>query len=161
MDFKNICDTLANSPAVSAAFSHSNVAKYIEIIALLKPTPVLAFLQPSHQISVPPLTLPVAVHEFLKDCFGIPDETGKLAWEAFRVLAWSFNPSAEEQEANRIKHVQAFLQHGLSRELGMSFRTVVMTIEELISQVSTLYIPLRGFVSTPTAQSRFTQSLPA
>ncbi|KAJ7475645.1 hypothetical protein FB451DRAFT_1557538 [Mycena latifolia] len=119
MDFKNICDALARSPEVSRASSHTNVVKYIELIALLKPTPVLAYLQPSHQASVPPPTLPVEVHEFLKDCFDLPDETGKLAWETFRVLAWSFDPTLEEQLANRIKHVRLFLRHGITRGLGV------------------------------------------
>ncbi|KAJ6505901.1 hypothetical protein C8R47DRAFT_1192501 [Mycena vitilis] len=82
MDFQHICNALTQYPDVAAAFSHSNVVKYIELIALLKPTPVLAYLQPSHQESVPPPTLPVRVHEFLKDCFDLPDETAKLAWEA-------------------------------------------------------------------------------
>ncbi|KAJ7080155.1 hypothetical protein B0H15DRAFT_787367 [Mycena belliarum] len=119
MDFKGICDTLASSPDVSRAFSHTTIIKYIELIGLLKPTPILAFLQPSHRISAPPPTLPVEVHEFLKACFDLPDETGKLAWEAFRVLAWSFDPTPEEQSANRIKHVRLFLRHGVSKGLGV------------------------------------------
>jgi hypothetical protein len=102
MDFRHICDALAQSPELSRAFSHSSVVKYIELVALLRATPVLNYLQPSHQISVPPPTLPVRVHEFLKDCFDLPDETAKLAWEAFRVLAWAFEPTAEEQSAHRI-----------------------------------------------------------
>ncbi|KAJ7480954.1 hypothetical protein FB451DRAFT_1447095, partial [Mycena latifolia] len=69
--------------------------------------------------SVPPPTLPVEVHEFLKDCFDLPDETGKLAWETFRVLAWSFDPTPEEQSANRIKHVRLFLRHGITRGLDV------------------------------------------
>ncbi|KAJ7699179.1 hypothetical protein B0H16DRAFT_1836564 [Mycena metata] len=75
MDFQSICDALREYPDVSAAFLHTNVVKYIEIIALLKPTHALAFFQPSHQTSVPPLTLPANIHEFLKDCFNLPDET--------------------------------------------------------------------------------------
>ncbi|KAJ7825864.1 hypothetical protein B0H13DRAFT_1657729 [Mycena leptocephala] len=118
MDFRHICDALAQSPELSRAFSHSSVVKYIELVALLRATPVLNYLQPSHQISVPPPTLPVRVHEFLKDCFDLPDETAKLAWEAFRVLAWAFEPTAEEQSAHRIKHVKLFLEYGLSREIG-------------------------------------------
>ncbi|KAJ7255485.1 hypothetical protein B0H12DRAFT_534610 [Mycena haematopus] len=119
MDFKHICDTLAQAPDLARAFSHKSVVNYIELIGLLKPTPILAYLQPSHQQSVPPPTLPVRVHEFLKDCFELPDETAKLAWEAFRVLAWSFKPTHQEQLAHRIKHVKLFLEYGVSRELGV------------------------------------------
>ncbi|KAJ7278735.1 hypothetical protein C8J57DRAFT_1059649 [Mycena rebaudengoi] len=119
MDFKHIYDTLAQSPDLACAFSHNTVVNYIELIGLLKPTPVLAYLQPSYQESVPPPTLPVRVHEFLKDCFDLPDETAKLAWEAFRVLVWSFKPTPQEQLAHRIKHVKLFLEYGLSRGLGV------------------------------------------
>lgn len=93
--------------------------KYIELVALLRATPVLAYLQPSRQISVPLPTLPMRVHEFLKDCFDLPDETAKLAWE----FLLGFEPSAEEQSAHRIKHVKLFLEYGLSREIGPFFRS--------------------------------------
>ncbi|KAJ7349748.1 hypothetical protein DFH08DRAFT_1079096 [Mycena albidolilacea] len=116
MDFQHICDALAQSFDVARAFSHTSVVSYI---GLLKPTPVFAYLQPSHQISVPPPTLPVRVHEFLKDCFDLQDETAKLAWEAFRLLAWSFQPTTQEQLAHRIKHVKLFLDYGVSRGLGV------------------------------------------
>jgi hypothetical protein len=39
------------------------------------------------------------VHEFLKDCFDLLDETAKLAWE----FLLGFETSAEEQSAHRIK----------------------------------------------------------
>ncbi|KAJ7857389.1 hypothetical protein B0H13DRAFT_2356955 [Mycena leptocephala] len=55
------------------------------------------------------------VHEFLKDCFDLPDETAKLAWE----FLLGFELSAEEQSAHRIKHVKLFLEYGLSREIGV------------------------------------------
>jgi hypothetical protein len=96
MDFKRICDTLADSPELAYSFSHNDVVKYIELTALLKPTPVLALLQPSYQTSVPPATLPVRAHNFLRDSFNIPDETAKMAWEAFRSLAWAFEHTPRE-----------------------------------------------------------------
>ncbi|KAJ7831279.1 hypothetical protein B0H13DRAFT_1654703 [Mycena leptocephala] len=119
MDFQAICDTLKSYPDVAHTFAHADVVKYIELIGLLKPTPALAYLQPSYQSSVPPATLPGHVHEFLKACFDIPDETAKLAWETFRVIAWAFEPTPEEQNANRIKHVKLFLMHGLELRIGV------------------------------------------
>ncbi|KAJ7265682.1 hypothetical protein C8J57DRAFT_1069199 [Mycena rebaudengoi] len=123
MDFQKICTALSSSPAVAKAFPHTDVVKYIELIGLLKPTPALAYLQPSHQISVPPATLPVNVHEFLKACFSLGDETAKLAWEVFSDLAWAFAPSTEEQRASCIKHVRLFLLHGLPLRIGTSFKS--------------------------------------
>ncbi|KAJ6541391.1 hypothetical protein B0H19DRAFT_1077245 [Mycena capillaripes] len=117
MDFKCVCDILADSPELAYSFSHNDVVKYIELITLLKPTPVLTFLQPSHQTLVPPATLPVRVHNFLRDSFNIPDETAKLAWEAFRLLAWALKPTPREQLAHRIKHVELFLEHELGQYL--------------------------------------------
>ncbi|KAJ6577782.1 hypothetical protein B0H19DRAFT_867941, partial [Mycena capillaripes] len=73
----------------------------------------------SHQPSVPPLTLPANVHEFLRACFDVPDETAKLAWETFRIMAWSFDPTPEEQNANRLKHIKLFLMHGLDQRIGV------------------------------------------
>jgi hypothetical protein len=54
----------------------------------------------------------------LKACFDIPDETAKLAWETFRVIAWAFEPTPEEQNTNRIKHIKLFLMHGLELRIG-------------------------------------------
>ncbi|KAJ7830210.1 hypothetical protein B0H13DRAFT_1566509, partial [Mycena leptocephala] len=59
------------------------------------------------------------VHDFLKDCFDLQDEIAKLAWEAFRLLAWSFQPTPQEQLAHRIKHVKLFLDYGVSRGIGV------------------------------------------
>ncbi|KAJ7135719.1 hypothetical protein C8R44DRAFT_848587 [Mycena epipterygia] len=120
MDFEKIYLTLRSSLEIARIFAHADVVKYIELIGLLKPTPALAYIQPSHQPSAPPLTLPANVHEFLKASFdNVPDETAKLAWETFRDLAWSFKPTSEEQTANRIKHVKLFLTHGLEHNIGV------------------------------------------
>ncbi|KAJ7078210.1 hypothetical protein C8R44DRAFT_896024 [Mycena epipterygia] len=120
MDFEKIYLTLRSSLEIARIFAHADVVKYIELIGLLKPTPALAYIQPSHQPAAPPLTLPANVHEFLKASFdNVPDETAKLAWETFRDLAWSFKPMSEEQTANRIKHVKPFLTHGLEHNIGV------------------------------------------
>jgi hypothetical protein len=118
MDFLRICDALRLYPEVADTFAHADVVQYIELIALLKPTPALAYLQPSHQPSRPPPTLPANVHEFLKACFGVADETAKLAWAIFGDLAWAFEPSSDDLKAYRIKHVKLLLQYGLDNQIG-------------------------------------------
>ncbi|KAK6993014.1 hypothetical protein R3P38DRAFT_2801462 [Favolaschia claudopus] len=119
MDFQHICNALEKRVDVASCFSHTDVVRYIEIIALLKPTPALAYLAPSHLPSTPPESLPANVHEFLRACFDIPDETAKWAWEIFRHLAWAFNPGPEEQSANRLKHIKLFLVHGIPLNIGV------------------------------------------
>ncbi|KAJ7085254.1 hypothetical protein C8R44DRAFT_821540, partial [Mycena epipterygia] len=117
--------TLRSSQEITRTFAHADVVKYIELIGLLKPTPALAYIQPSHQPSAPPLTFSANVHEFLKASFdNVPDETAKLAWETFWDLAWSFKPTSEGQTAtkknsNHIKHVKLFLTHGLEHNIGV------------------------------------------
>ncbi|KAJ7323513.1 hypothetical protein DFH08DRAFT_787851 [Mycena albidolilacea] len=88
-------------------------------MALLKPTPALAYLRPSYRPSCPPPTLPANIHKFLKACFDIADETAKLAWAIFGDLVWTFEPSLEEQKANRIKHAKLFLQYGIEHQIGV------------------------------------------
>ncbi|KAK7038548.1 hypothetical protein R3P38DRAFT_2615722 [Favolaschia claudopus] len=119
MDFAQICKALDNCPLVASTFTHADVVKYIEIIALLKPTPALEYLTPSHLPSIPPETLPANVHEFMRACFDVPDETAKWAWEIFREIAWAFSPNPEEQAANRLKHVKLFLVHGIPLNIGV------------------------------------------
>ncbi|KAJ7211649.1 hypothetical protein GGX14DRAFT_564870 [Mycena pura] len=116
MDLLGVCTALQVYPDVAATFSYADIIRYIKLVALLKPTPVLAYLQPSYQLSVPPLTLPANVHEFLKGCFALEDETAKLAWEAFREISWAYSPTLAELEA---LHVQLLLIHGIPNDIGV------------------------------------------
>ncbi|KAJ7212989.1 hypothetical protein GGX14DRAFT_360980, partial [Mycena pura] len=119
MDFLGICEALANCSPVAQAFTHADIVKYIEIVALLRPTPCLAYLTPSHLPSAPPETLPANVHEFIRACFDVPDETAKLAWEIFHEIAWAYRATSEEQAANRLKHAKLFLLHGIPNGIGV------------------------------------------
>jgi hypothetical protein len=121
----------------------------------MKPTPVFTYLQPSHQESVPPPTLPVRVHDFLKDCINLQDEIAKLAWEAFRLLAWSFQPTPQEQLAHRIKHVKLFLDYGVSRGIGMPFRLLQLFTHPIHPGVYSLYPPTRVCLDPKCAQELF------
>ncbi|KAJ7209283.1 hypothetical protein GGX14DRAFT_395389 [Mycena pura] len=102
MDLLGVCTALQVYPDVAATFSYADIIRYIELVALLKPTPVLAYLQPSYQLSVPPPTLPA-----------------NLAWEAFREISWAYSPTLAELEAVRIKHVQLLLIHGIPNDIGV------------------------------------------
>jgi hypothetical protein len=150
MDFQKICDALRSCPEVAQTFTHADVVKYIELVSLLKPTPALAYLQPSHQSSVPPPTLPANVHEFLRACFDVPDETAKLAWKLFQQIAWDFEPIPDEQKANRIKHVKLFLRHGIEQQIGMS-RNITWTAPAPTDFQGSIHYPLQPeSVLTPT-----------
>ncbi|KAJ7755249.1 hypothetical protein B0H16DRAFT_1458791 [Mycena metata] len=125
MDFQKICDTLKSCPEVAQTFPHADVVKYIELVALLKSTPALAYLQPSYQL-------------VLWD----PDETAKLAWEQFREIAWGFEPTADDQKANLVKHVKLFLIHGLEHRIGV-LRCYLLLVFALILAAESLSCPTR------------------
>ncbi|KAF8951615.1 hypothetical protein BDZ97DRAFT_1602107, partial [Flammula alnicola] len=93
------------------------VQTYIDLINLLKSK--IRALQNSYQVG-PPSTLSVNIHEFLKKCFSMSDYMGKLAWACFQSIAWKtpFSNDGEEQAA-RLKHLKLFLDHGLSRNIGV------------------------------------------
>ncbi|KAJ7457135.1 hypothetical protein B0H11DRAFT_1738737 [Mycena galericulata] len=94
----------------------SSTVQYIDLIQLLKPS--LRWNQASYQVD-PPDTLPVNIHNFLKICLNLADDVAKLAWEKLRVTAWSHYLSAVEELAARTKYMVLFLQHGLSRDIGI------------------------------------------
>ncbi|KAJ7635627.1 hypothetical protein B0H17DRAFT_1107508, partial [Mycena rosella] len=94
----------------------TSTVHYIELIRLLKPA--LRWTQASYQPN-PPETLPVKVHDFLKISLGLTDDLAKLAWEILRETAWSHDSSPVEELAARTKHISSFLQHGLSRGIGI------------------------------------------
>ncbi|KAJ7933656.1 hypothetical protein B0H13DRAFT_1592224, partial [Mycena leptocephala] len=82
---------------------------------LLKP--YLSAMQPSYR-SDPPEFLPVDAHDFLKLCLGMTDEVVKRAWQQLRATAWAHDLTPMELAA-RTKHIELFLQHGLSRKIGV------------------------------------------
>jgi len=115
MDILHIATALTTTPELQTAFNFEAIVKYIELIILLKP--LLKSFQASHQ-TAPLETLPVNVHDFLKVSLDIPDDIAKLAWAPFRELAWSLNPTEEQELASRIKHLKLFLMHGIQRKIG-------------------------------------------
>ncbi|KAJ7126667.1 hypothetical protein C8R46DRAFT_1247865 [Mycena filopes] len=96
MDFQKICTTLGSHPEVATTFSHTDVVNIASSTDSPRERP----------------RIPAA-------SFGVEDETAKLAWEIFRSIAWAFDPSPEEQQANRVKHVKLFLRYGVEQRIGV------------------------------------------
>lgn len=119
MDILSLSAILQKNPELCSVFNYKAVQQYImyiDLINLLRPK--LRTLQPSYQHGPPP-TIPVSVHEFLKQCFSMSDYMGKLSWESFRLFAWStpFTDHTEEQAAVG-RYVKLFLLHGISHNIG-------------------------------------------
>jgi hypothetical protein len=76
------------------------VVTYIDLIQFPKPT--IALQEASHHDS-PRECLTVLVHEFLKVCLDISDDTAKLVWAVFRDLAWA--DEGTEGEIDALHHV--------------------------------------------------------
>jgi hypothetical protein len=78
MDIIQLACILQANPELQDFFSYEATTKYIDLVQLLKP--ILSTLQVSYRPK-PPLALPVNIHDFLKQCLGLTDRVGKLAWE--------------------------------------------------------------------------------
>ncbi|KAJ7125515.1 hypothetical protein C8R43DRAFT_1090555 [Mycena crocata] len=100
---------------MDSPLNFATTVRYIELIGLLKPA--LRWNQASYQTH-PPDTLPVNVHDFLKLSLGLTDDITKRAWERLRQAAWE-DLSPAESLAARTKYITLFLQHGLSRGIGI------------------------------------------
>lgn len=121
MNFLGLAKTLGEHPQLSASLSYEDVVRYIDLLRCLKPT--IALQRPSYDSS-PPDSLTANVHEFLKVCLDISDDTAKLAWTSLRELAWTSPVTEVEADALRYKYIKLFMQHGLSRgicELYLKF----------------------------------------
>ncbi|KAF7341033.1 hypothetical protein MSAN_02089100 [Mycena sanguinolenta] len=94
----------------------STTVQFIELIRLLKPA--LRWTQASYQHG-PPDNLPLNVLDFLKLSVSLTDDLVKSAWSSLRDTAWSHDFTATEELAARTKYITLFLQHGLSRNIGV------------------------------------------
>ena len=110
---------LSVNQELSNALNYDAVVDYIGLVRCLKP---LIALQEASYHSGPPNSLTVSIHEFLKVCLDISDDIAKLAWVAFRDLAWAFQGTDEDMDALHHKYIKLFMEHGLSRGIS-TFRT--------------------------------------
>ncbi|KAJ7718060.1 hypothetical protein B0H16DRAFT_1797918 [Mycena metata] len=101
---------------MDSPLDYDSTTTYIELVRLLKP--YLATFEPSYR-SAPPEFLSIEAHNFLKLSIGVTDEVGKLAWQQLRSLVWARNLTPSEQLTARTKHIELFLEHGLSRKIGL------------------------------------------
>jgi hypothetical protein len=95
------------------------IVNYIGLVRCLRP---LIALQEALYHPGPPASLTVSIHEFLKVCLDISDDTAKLAWAAFHDLAWAFEGTEEYIDALHHKYIKLFMEHGLSHGIS-TFRT--------------------------------------
>lgn len=119
MDILELASAIQHNPELSATFNHRTLQSYLDLINILRPK--LAAIQ-GVDFSGPPPALPVNVHEFLKQCFSMADNTGKIAWSTLKDFAWSAPFDTSESERAAIaKHSHYFLKHGIQRNIGTVF----------------------------------------
>ena len=116
MDFAQLTTALNDNLELSAALGYNAVVKYIDLVRCLKPT--IALQEASYHLN-PPECLSVSIHEFLKICLDMSDDTSKLAWAIFRDLAWEFEGAEDEVDTLQHKYIKLFMEHGLSRGISM------------------------------------------
>lgn len=93
MQLQQLAGLLAHSSAVSTVLSFDDLIKLCDVVAWLRDD--IALVQPSYVDSAPP-SLPVNIHDFLKNIFTMTDEGAKVVWHALRDVAWEEAFSSEE-----------------------------------------------------------------
>jgi CxC5 like cysteine cluster associated with KDZ transposases len=117
MSLLQLASALNNNPQLATALNYDAVVNYIGLIRCLKPS--IALQEASYHCD-PPDSLTVSIHEFLKVCLDISDDTAKLAWAVFRDLAWTFEGTDGDIDALQHKYIKLFMEHGLSRGISTS-----------------------------------------
>lgn len=95
-----------------SVMSYDSLVTFVDLIQHLKPT-IVRIQRLFH--AAPPETLPANVHDFIAASLGISDEDVKRAWHVLRHIAWDHHST--KQSAHAL--MSLFLQHGISRGLGM------------------------------------------
>ncbi|KAJ7355265.1 hypothetical protein DFH08DRAFT_954764 [Mycena albidolilacea] len=96
--------------------SLSKASQFVKIVSLLKP--LLSWYQPSY-VCGPPTSLPLKFHDFLRLALDLNDKEIKQAWSDLGNDAWAQEMPAVEELSARTKYMAVFLQHGLSRDIGV------------------------------------------
>jgi len=94
---------------------------YVNLVCCLKPT--IALQEASFHLD-PPESLTAPIHEFLKVCLSMSDETAKLAWAVLQKVAWSFEATEAEEDLLQHKYINLFMEHGLSRKISESYLSI-------------------------------------
>ena len=116
MSFLQLASILSDNQELSSTLSYDAIVDFVGLVQCLKP---LIVLQEASHHSGPPASLTVSIHEFLKVCLNISDNTVKLAWTAFHDLAWVFKVTEGDINALHHKYIKLFMEHGLSRGISM------------------------------------------
>jgi len=123
MSLLQLASALSNNPQLATALNYDAVVNYIGLIRCLKPS--IVALQEASYHHDPPDSLTVSIHEFLKVCLDISDDTAKLAWAVFRDLAWTFEGTDGDIDALQHKYIKLFMEHGLSRGISTFYNSLV------------------------------------
>jgi CxC5 like cysteine cluster associated with KDZ transposases len=121
MSFLQLARILSDNQELSA-LNYDAIVDYIGLVRCLKPS--IALQEASYHPG-PPASLTASIHEFLKVCLDISDDTAKLAWTAFRDLAWAFEGTEGDIEALHHKYIRLFMEHGLSRGISTFHTSLV------------------------------------
>jgi len=116
MSFLQLASILSDNQELSSTLSYDAIVDFVGLVRCLKPS---IALQEASYHSGPPASLTVSIHEFLKFCLNISDNTAKLAWAAFCELAWAFEGTEGDIDALHHKYIKLFMEHGLSHGISM------------------------------------------
>jgi hypothetical protein len=116
MSFLQLASILSDKQELSSALNYDAIIDYIGLVRCLNPS---IALQEASYHSGPPASFTAPIHDFLRVCLDILDDTAKLAWAAFRDLAWAFEGTEQDMDALHHKYIKLFMEHSLSHGISM------------------------------------------
>lgn len=126
---------VSDQPEVVDILDLDGCITFLELIQLLKPT---LLLSQSIDEMGPLKCLPLNVHEFLKICLELNHEGTKTVWNAFRDLAWSLEVGKDDIESFGRRYMQLFLDHGVSRGIGVNSYLLIVFKLRVLQHSTTL-----------------------
>ena len=87
--------------------------------------------------SIPPVSLPISVHNFLRDAMGVEDHLIKSLWLCLRHVIWN-DPYDIDNYFSRQQMaylMPVFLKYGLPHGVGMSLHTVISNFNLVVPSV--------------------------
>jgi hypothetical protein len=111
----DVLSRLLEYPDLAGELVLSNVVHFIDLACLTAP-----LLRLSQSIHTPGHleTLPVYIHDFLKACLDIPDDSLKLLWEVFGEMIWKAPHTQDLVDKLAPQYLEDFLSFGPSRGVG-------------------------------------------
>ncbi|KAF6742941.1 hypothetical protein DFP72DRAFT_829203 [Ephemerocybe angulata] len=104
--FFDVYSVLSRNKGLEKTFTISKAITYVRLATALKRA-IIHAQPPSYDPSVPPISLPPNLAEFLQGSVGIKEEDMDTIWTAFRMVAWNLDLSQQSVIGDGMLYVKA------------------------------------------------------